>query len=436
MREIKRRKTIRLATSTSPICTPIRSQCGAQFRLPLWTALLRPLIACHCRAYSGRLAVASQVKAELATLKKNRNRKVRNRPAAGPGSGFDFGHLPRALFASTSSFDLNTHLTAARVNGCAYGYDEVEGYPTDIPCLTLVGEDEEELLKASKCLESWGCLEDGDAVDLEILLKNDGGYLLGLQPNYKKMSVRMLRDRSLVQAIFTGATWIKTLDTTNPMLLDWRDYLRSKLAPIKIMFATAKSVNRIPQMDTFQLVPEAITFVKFDVRITSQEEEPEHWFLKIVGGSAQRLKGRGPVKDTPNDVAVARKRIIDTAFPVSRARIRRAGLADQVRALANNSEITASQVEQAAINLMLSREWTGADHYVGIDDLEREWRARVGKRVEVCRDPDKLAELQLTDLIAQISLDVEYALREHGATRSPKFATNQRQFVRLGYASA
>ena len=111
-------------------------------------------------------------------------------------------------------------------------------------------------------------------------------------------------------------------------------------------------------------------------------------------------------------------------------------LIKQVAALAS-TPVSDSQIEQAAINVILSREWAGGrDHYAGIANLDTEWWERVGRRVEIAGTPDTISEIDPAIVLRQLTLDVEHTLRRHGASVSPKFQTNQKLFMRLGYAQA
>jgi hypothetical protein len=366
-----------------------------------------------------------------------KRRKSKNRPTQvrSGEQGFEFGFVPRAMYTHSSSFELNRHLTNANVVGCAYGLDHVSGYPAYVPCLTFIAEKPEELLAASTCLESWGCAEDGDAVDINIILKSDGGYLISMQPNWRRTLNRVVKDDALVDLLAAGATWIKTIDSTNPVLRKWKEYLRSKIAPIKVGFATAKFVDGLPRFDNIEAVPDALSFVKFGVTIETEEEKPDHRLLEVAKGErGRRRRPDGVEKWTPRGVATARANVIDSAFPISRVRIRRARMTERVSVLANTN-LGQSQVEQAAINLGLSKEWTGGESfYVGIEKLETEWWKRVRCRVEVAGMDDPLTNIDPTVVLHQLTLDVEHTLRQHGAAISPKFHANLKLFNRLGYA--
>lgn len=365
--------------------------------------------------------------------KRRKSAKKHNAPTI--GRGFDFGFLPRMIYANESSMDFNQHAIAANIFGCAYGYDRIDGYPAAIPCMTLIGENPDELNAAAKCLENWGCAADGDAVDINIVLKNDGGYLLGVQPEQTRLANRYTKDQALADALYFGATWIKTLDSTNPILYRWQDYLESKLSPIKIMFGTATSVDGMPQINTVKELPGAVSFIKFRLKIETEQENPSHWFFSIV---RKQKNARKPERDVyePSQVAAARKKVIDTAFPLSRERIRRLNLHERIKELTNFEGVSPSQIDQAVINVQLSREWSGGlDHYVGIKELDKTWWQRISGRIEYCGNENIIADIPLVAIARQMRLDVEYVVHRHGATLSPTMKSNQRLFSRLGYGS-
>ncbi|CDZ68001.1 Hypothetical protein NGAL_HAMBI2605_62840 [Neorhizobium galegae bv. orientalis] len=345
--------------------------------------------------------------------------------------GFEFGNLRRSLFAYTSSIEFNSHMIEAKVFACAYGYDKVAGYPVPVPALTIVGEKAERLLAASEILKEWGCGDDGDAVDVEIVLRRDGSYLFGMQPNLRRGMDRMSKDQDLQDVIFFGGTWIKKIDSTNPILLEWKDATRSRISPVLISLATAHAKFGIPQIDTIKRVPGTLDIVKFDLKIASEDENPDHALINIVD-DRKRSQGR-PKVATPREIAKRRQRVIDSAFPVSRDRVRRLNLHHRLVDHIKVDQITVAQATQAAINVQLSREWCGLDHYP-IEDFSAEgWWDRTLDRVEMTTVPNLIGEIELAILARQLELDVTTVLRDHGAEVSPKFNVNQRHFVRLGY---
>ncbi|MCV9960293.1 hypothetical protein OIU34_00120 [Pararhizobium sp. BT-229] len=339
--------------------------------------------------------------------------------------------MQRNLFASTSSIEFNNLMMAASVIGCAYGYDKTVGYPAPIANLSIIGENADRLAAASEILRDWGCDEDGDAVGLEIVLRRDGTYLLGMGPDQRRLVNRMSKDQDLFDLLFMGTTWIKKMDTTNPLLLEWKELFANKLMPVQISFATANTLHGIPQRHTLRDVPGALRFIKFETKITTEEEAPDHMFIEVV----DRRKGRstGPKDAKGSDIAVRRQRVINSAFPISRERIRRHRLYEKIVDLLGDEEISIGQVTQAAINLELSREWSGQDHYPNAEDVGDKWWERVSQRVELTSLPNAFEEMEIPAIARQLELDVEAVIRRHGATLFPKFKLNQRQFIRLGY---
>lgn len=363
--------------------------------------------------------------------KRKHQRKTKTTHSSVNARGFEFGKLRRSLFAHTSSVEFNNHMIDAKVFACAYGYDKVAGYPVPVPALTIVGEKADRLLAASEILKEWGCGDDGDAVDIEIVLRRDGSYLFGMQPNLRRGMYRMSKDQDLQDVIFFGGTWIKKIDSTNPILMEWKAATRSRISPVLISLATAQAKLGIPQIDTIKRVPGALTFVKFDLKISSEEEKPDHVLIDIVDDRKRSL-GK-PKVAKPREIAQRRQRVIDSAFPVSRDRVRRLNLHDRLVDHIKVDQITAAQVAQAAINVQLSREWSGLDHYPMEDFSAEAWWDRTLDRVEMTTLPNLIGEIELGVLVRQLELDVATVLRDHGAEVSPKFNVNQRQFVRLGY---
>lgn len=363
--------------------------------------------------------------------KRGHQRKSKNRQSSVTVRGFEFGHLRKYLFAHTSSIQFNNDMVDAKVIACAYGQDTVAGYPIPVPALTIVGQKADKLLAASEILKEWGCGDDGDAVDIEIVLRRDGSYLLGVQPNIRRGMYRMSKDQDLYDLIFYGGTWIKKIDTTNPILWHWKDAYQSRLVPVLVGLATAQSKFGIPQIDTIKLVPGAVTFVKFGLKIFCEEENPDNVLLDIVDGRKPTF-GK-PKTAKPQDVAQRRQRVIDTAFPVSRDRVRRLKLHEQLLQHLKVGNVSAAQVAQAAINVQLSREWSGLDHYPMEDFSTETWWDRTLQRAEMTTLPDTMGEIEIAVLARQLELDVAMVLRDHGAEVSDKFNINQRQFVRLGY---
>ena len=362
-----------------------------------------------------------------------RKRKQRPTEQGGHGQGLDFGFRPRVLLASGSAIEFNRFLIEANVFGLAYGADRYPGYPPPLACLSFVAEREELLAKAFACFDEWGAQNDGDTVDMTIILKNTGEYLMAVSPEFDRFAHRMIRDDVLVEPILSGLTWIKRLDTTNPILRDWMEALKSRIFPVQVRAAVATLEGRTPRMDTVRDVAGVQPFIKFNLKIQSEDDDPESYLLKIA--NEEELPSSYPPKHSAKSIANARRKLMRAIFPVSRERIRRARLVEACRAQLSALPVAASQIEQAAMNVALSREWGAAgDHYEGIADLDNQWPDKLKRRVDDVQSADPFATMPPDTVTKQLAHDVAYALRRHGAQVEQRLATNQKLFERLGYA--
>lgn len=366
--------------------------------------------------------------------RKKRRHQHKSQLSRSTERGLELGQTPRVLIAPESAFSFQEALHDSDITGCAYGFDHVDGYPTYVPCVTIIGMHADKIRRAFECFESWGSQVDGEAVDLEMLLCNDGTYLFGIGPNARRMISRLVCDQALANVLFPGTTFIKTIDSTNPILLEWKENSTSKMFPVKIMGATASLTGGIPDMNSIKVVEGANPFVTFNLKIVSEAEAPDHFFLRVIRQQRQIGEKKKVVGDKPAEIALARKNLIDSVFPVSKARIRRANIVGEVRASLSDCQISDSQIEQAVINLILSREiGSGTDHFVTLPDIHQKWHEYLRTRVETTAMVDDIPSISLTSILKQLELDVAFTLRSHGAQVKQKFSTNQRLFMRLGY---
>jgi hypothetical protein len=131
-----------------------------------------------------------------------------------------------------------------------------------------------------------------------------------------------------------------------------------------------------------------------------------------------------------------RRKTIDLAFPVSRQRVQRAKLVELVRSLPGFESVGKDQVEQAAINLVLSTEVAeGRFHFVGRGpDLHRSVWDHIFVRIETVQNDNTIAALAPAAVATQIELDVTAVLKKLGVrTTGVKFRSLQRVFRGKGY---
>lgn len=353
------------------------------------------------------------------------------------GRGFDLGDQKGALILPDSDF--NQAFRDANIVACAYGCDQVVGFPSLLPALTIVGEHREPLKRAFAHFARWGCEEDGDVVDIQLMLKNDGSYFMIIAPEVERAMHRLAPHHQLLRPLVFNLCYVKTFDTTNPELLRIAEYCRSQLAPVLITAGTISLSPRPPDPSSVMLVPDLPRLVKFRLKIHREKSDPDHWLLRMSlkdGKRQGKLNTSSPIPN-PQECAKLRRKTINVAFPVSRERIRRAGFIEAVRGLAGFEDVGADQIKQAAINLMLSAELAdGRAHFARIGPNFRDvvWK-HILNRVDRAGDENTIEGLDHAAVAAQVELDVAAVLARHGIpTANVKFRSLQAHFRRSGYA--
>lgn len=365
-------------------------------------------------------------------------RKVRSRRAPiSRGTlrhGFELGDHQGAVIVP--NIDFNKALSHANIFACAYGYGHVDGFPSAVPFLTLVGKNPGEIRRAFDQFAAWGCEEDGDVVDIQILLRSDGTYVVAVSPEFERAMHRMVPHHQLIRPIILSLFWIKTFDSTNPFLPRLGSYIRSPLTPVVVGAGTVADAQPLSPSSIIPLAGDP-RFVKFELKINSEAESSDHWLVNVGKGNNKRRRPK-PDSETlsAQEIARLRQKTIDIAFPVSRERIRRARLSEAVRIFPGFEEVDPRQVQQAAINLVVSAEvCQGEAHFAGLgpDFKDVIWK-HIFRRVETTHGPDKIAALSPGVVAAQLELDVAAALRRRGLkTKGIEFSKLQRLFRREGY---
>jgi hypothetical protein len=362
---------------------------------------------------------------------KRSKKKSKGRSSTKPiERGFDLGNRKHIIALADTQFQ--QALSDAQIVACGYGGHHAPGFPGPIPALTLVGNHIEPLKRAFDEFKRWGCEEDGDVVDIKILLKTDGTYEMLIAPEADRTMFRLVRQADLYHPLMVHAWWIKPFDSTHQMLRDLKQYTDSALHPVSVWAGMAPK-NRDPA--DIQPIEGLPRLIKFDLQIIDEESvigDPR-FFLRNKG--RKRPRGLPSPKLTPEDLCLGRKKILDVAFPVSRERIRRSGLHQRVRRLPMFETVSETQVVQAGINLVLSKELVRGDrHYarVGADLPTEIWR-HVEQRLEMA-DSEGLASDDASVVAHQIELDVRYALTLHEVSiKSKTFSQLEEYFRRKGY---
>ena len=161
-----------------------------------------------------------------------KKRKKRTKPTTShttPRRGFDFGCLRYAMALATLEFP--GHLSAASVDGVAYGSVWSEPLKQTIPTISLVAQNGSELTKAFQAFNAWSQMTDPDSVEITFVFRNSGGYVLAISPVYSRLQRRCLGFDRTHQAVAFAPTWFKPIDTVNPVLRQFRRSCSSPIAP-------------------------------------------------------------------------------------------------------------------------------------------------------------------------------------------------------------
>lgn len=374
--------------------------------------------------------------AKKSKVKKNRKKLTFKTPSVQSERGFDFGFRMRVM--SVPDIEFNQALRDAEIIGCAYGFHPIEGTSQHIPCITLVGSNITAFDRAYQCFKRWGCEEDGDVLDVDLLLKSDGSYEIWIGPEINQLLYRTIPQAELFESLSMNMSWIKPIDSTNKMLHEMKNYCKSQFHPVLISAAIGDPKNRTSLH--LAPVPGWKGILKFNLHIIEQSDVPEDpRFAFIEERAARKQKKNMPLPQlTPDELCQRRIKAIDTAFPVSRERVRRSSLLQDVHNFAGFEKVTEIQVVQGAINLMISGELVQGDkHYQQMkgDVVESIWHV-IASRVELADGACKPADQHPSLVARQIELDVRATFKQMKVRGLPEhFPLLQEIFLREGYVN-
>jgi hypothetical protein len=370
-----------------------------------------------------------------AEMKKHRNGKSTSK-----GKGFDLGLLPKIALVPDSSFiEL---LGKADIYACAYGEEPVDDQDL-VPNIFLVGRNEAPLRSAFDCFKGWGCEIDGDVVDVWIAFRPDGSYDMAILPNFLRTHFRLSRDPSLAQAMQFNVAWIKHFDSTNPLLRQIQKYKKSPLPAVRLGAAAPPSLPSRPE--DLKPISGLPRLLKFEIRFSEESElaEGDLFYAFDQRNNRRRQVRDMPAKlarDKPEGIAKARRQVIQTAFPITRERVRRTGLYQKIRDNAPFAGVTEDQVVQACVNILMSEELcSGKRHYTELSAkkfVDQIWK-HIWDRFEFADGNQRVELVSESDLKIQVDLDARSLLVAQGfsAPSSLPFLKVQNLLSRKGYLS-
>ena len=312
-----------------------------------------PLYADRCRP-RGWVSLHS----EMGRKRRKRKTTKHNRAPRALQWGFDYGCPPNVM--AVGGLDFPTLLTEARVDAVAYDTQHSPELNEDVPAITLVAQDGDPLAKAFSIFHEWTTSSDSDAVELTFVLRDAGGYILGISPETSRLEQRCLGYDRTHQAISVSQLWCKQIDSTHPMLLSFRDhYASAHIAPYMLGGATyigPRSAMPIARSVELHQVSGLRPLLKFEVTFVDECEIAPGtigWLASHVQSSPNPQAPTRRDKPEPNDIATRRHRVLAQHFPVTLERMRISRKAQGIILELQREGIEPWQVEQALCNLIL-----------------------------------------------------------------------------------
>ena len=362
------------------------------------------------------------------------------RKTADSDKGFDFG--TPADYLRVPSLEWADQITKAQVVGCAYGRQNVSGLGTHIPSISLVARNASLIRSAFEEFDRWTQGSDDDAVEINIVLLNKGGYLLGISREPRR-ALALSPVPTFFDPLQLVQMWIKTIDTTHRALLDLRDYNRAMIAPIAVAPVLMPPLLIAPDVRVpMQLVEGVRPLIKFQLGFAEEGDVERPHAAKVMlemhqsGGDQGGFAGRRPER-SQSEWSAKRSNVLREMFPLTVFRSNRRGLPDLVRTQLKKTKVADWQIEQAVCNLVMSRV-IGATgkHYNGVSS-----KALVDKIAEAATSygeladgKDNVGEFSPADVARQVRLDADYLVGVIGE-RAKDGSLSDRQAIlrRRGY---
>lgn len=283
--------------------------------------------------------------------------------------GYDFAGAPLEMVVGAMTFI--EQLGQANIVAIGYGESQHRAVAGVIPTINLVGTNAEALASAFKEFDRWGADEDGDAVDVAIVLVNSGGYRVVISPEPRRALIRLRGyDRGHRRLSLTGS-YIKQFDTTSPALLELKRYIAGFPSPVLIDGAWLSTLAPSPAVVDIRPIDGVSPLLKFELTIIDEAAVSPDSRSAVALAFDRESSNPTPKPQRASrlprleDVADSRAHALRTHFPMTLERLRQCDwLSGEAQNLMERG-IEPWQIEQAACNLVLSQELTGQPHYGG-----------------------------------------------------------------------
>ena len=303
-----------------------------------------------------------------------------------------------------------------------YGHDWSEALDASIPSVSLIADRPEPLRRAFSIFSAWSDQADGDAVELTVVFRECGGYVLGISSEYDRLARRCVGfDRTTVSPLAFVPMWSKPIDTTHRFLAQFRAYAQRPVAPF-LFGGVARSgilTAADPSQPPVTPIPGLTPILKFEIDLLDESDVHAgsigDALLRTASSrtpAAEHAPGP-PAERSPLDIGVERARVLRTHFPVTLERLRRSGtLHDLLDAIGADVAVAPWQVEQACSNLALSSHSKWGAHYLRLrtENALRKIAQAISERYE-CANGLPVDPFSLDEVRTQILADGKALLR-------------------------
>ncbi len=220
--------------------------------------------------------------------------------------GFDYGCLPYAMAVAT--FEFPGHLSAALVDGVAYGSVWSEAVNQTVPTISLVAQRGDELAKAFEAFNAWSQMTDPDSVEITFVFRKSGGFVLAISPEYSRLERRCLGFDRTHRAMAVAATWFKPIDSVHPLLRRFTEHCSAPTAPFVfdgVTYVGPRGVLTPSSPPDVRAIPGLDSLLKFEVTFIDEDDVTPNTtgWLALKAGSRQIPKSpAGPPTREPEDV--------------------------------------------------------------------------------------------------------------------------------------
>lgn len=369
-------------------------------------------------------------------MSKHKGRKKQKKPPVMPG--FDYGVNRSNPVMTAPAF--SDEMRNADIIACAYGQMPAHGLAPIVPCISMVARDPAPLKRAFQQFQAWIEATGADALKVDILYSSEG-YHIAFGPNYQHAMWRTVGVDQFSSPDFFGVTYIKTIDTRNPLLDDLAEYSKRPVAPIMLLgahFTGTRPNGPAPKPSEIQSIPDCPSLLLYHLPVyKTKEEVPEFSGLRIIASKPteeeleRSRKEFGERNIDPENVSRSRERRLRVLMPVTLHMLRTYPPMQQKVTELQARGLVRWQIEQAVVNQRL---WS---------QIMPEQRVRLQNRNDLYRAVEQFAELDAPSwddiaddpdaVIGQILRDARALLKSLGVNAPHTLEECQKELAERGY---